>query len=263
MVHPCTPYTPCTPCTRQLEEVKKCDYVDYIRPPIDKYGTLQFDAFDEIRDIGYYHGRTYFAGLRKAGQLWFGGKEGRRRHSSSLDSLQEERRRKQEEERRFTDTGGGGYARFTDLAEMVCRVRQATPERLGEGEEWEEEEDSEPNSSDILTDPEDFLGEDESGFLSQEGGLAGLGALGLSRASDSPAPRSRASSQGRASSTRSSTASRGLGPRRAMGASHTTYNLVSGQGLFEERRRASCDSHRSSRTKEVLQEFRTKEDLHD
>ena len=28
------------------------------RPPIDKYGTLQFDAFDEIRDVGYYHGQV-------------------------------------------------------------------------------------------------------------------------------------------------------------------------------------------------------------
>ena len=58
-------------CVRQLEEVKTAEYCDYIRPPIDKYGTLQFDAFDEIKDVGYYHGQTYFAGLRKAGQLWF------------------------------------------------------------------------------------------------------------------------------------------------------------------------------------------------
>ena len=58
-------------CVRQLEEVKNAEYCDYIRPPIDKYGTLQFDAFDEIREVGYYHGKTYFTGLRKAGQLWF------------------------------------------------------------------------------------------------------------------------------------------------------------------------------------------------
>ena len=58
-------------CVRQLEEVRNADYCDYIRPPIDKYGTLQFDAYDEIREVGYYHGKTYFAGLRKAGQLWF------------------------------------------------------------------------------------------------------------------------------------------------------------------------------------------------
>lgn len=35
-------------CTRQLEIVKNSDYCEYIRPPIDKYGTLQFGACDEI-----------------------------------------------------------------------------------------------------------------------------------------------------------------------------------------------------------------------
>ena len=39
-------------CVRQLEEVRNADYCDYIRPPIDKYGTLQFDAYDEIREVG-------------------------------------------------------------------------------------------------------------------------------------------------------------------------------------------------------------------
>ena len=38
-------------CVRQLEEVKSADYCDYIRPPIDKYGTLQFDNYDEIREV--------------------------------------------------------------------------------------------------------------------------------------------------------------------------------------------------------------------
>ena len=42
-------------CVRQLEEVRNADYCDYIRPPIDKYGTLQFDAYDEIREVGYYY----------------------------------------------------------------------------------------------------------------------------------------------------------------------------------------------------------------
>ena len=35
-------------CMRQLEDVKACSEFEYIRPPIDKYGTLQFGAFDEI-----------------------------------------------------------------------------------------------------------------------------------------------------------------------------------------------------------------------
>lgn len=33
----------------RLQEVKKSDYCEYIRPPIDKYKTLQFGSFDEIK----------------------------------------------------------------------------------------------------------------------------------------------------------------------------------------------------------------------
>lgn len=35
-------------CVRQLELVKDSDYCEYIRPPIDRYGTLEFGKFDEI-----------------------------------------------------------------------------------------------------------------------------------------------------------------------------------------------------------------------
>ena len=45
-------------CVRQLEEVRTASYCDYIRPPIDKYGILQFEAFEEIRDVGYHHGKV-------------------------------------------------------------------------------------------------------------------------------------------------------------------------------------------------------------
>ena len=35
-------------CVRTLEQVKKAPYCEYIRPPIDRYQTLQFGTFDEI-----------------------------------------------------------------------------------------------------------------------------------------------------------------------------------------------------------------------
>ena len=35
-------------CVRQLEQVKHATYCEYIRPPIDRYQTLQFGCFDEI-----------------------------------------------------------------------------------------------------------------------------------------------------------------------------------------------------------------------
>ena len=93
----------------------------------------------------------------------------RRRHSSSLENLTDLRAGG------GSNRGGQGHgyhARFTDLAEMVCRVRQTTPERptgfSSEPEDWGEEEvDSEPDSEDIISDPEDYMEEDESGFLSQ------------------------------------------------------------------------------------------------
>nr|CAD7269112.1 unnamed protein product [Timema shepardi] len=91
-------------CVRQLEEVKSSDYCEYIRPPIDKYRTLQFGSFDEIKDVGYTHGKTYFAGLRKAGAL-------------PLFKMAVETRRPQQQ------NVVTGYT-FTDLAQMVCKVPQ-------------------------------------------------------------------------------------------------------------------------------------------
>lgn len=35
-------------CVRQLEVVRNSDYCEYIRPPIDRYATLQFGSYDEI-----------------------------------------------------------------------------------------------------------------------------------------------------------------------------------------------------------------------
>ncbi|CAH8480083.1 unnamed protein product [Schistosoma rodhaini] len=40
-------------CVRQLEYIKASGICFYLRPPIDKYLTLQFSAFDEINNVGY------------------------------------------------------------------------------------------------------------------------------------------------------------------------------------------------------------------
>ncbi|XP_032297730.1 neuropathy target esterase isoform X2 [Coturnix japonica] len=42
-------------CVRQLEMVKNSDYCEYIRPPIDRFKTMDFGKFDEIYDVGYQH----------------------------------------------------------------------------------------------------------------------------------------------------------------------------------------------------------------
>lgn len=67
-------------CVRQLEVVKTSDYCQYIRPPIDKYKTLQFKSFEEIKEVGYQHGKTYFAGLKLAGKIPFGKQESMMSH---------------------------------------------------------------------------------------------------------------------------------------------------------------------------------------
>uniref|UniRef100_A0A7N9AYE1 lysophospholipase n=1 Tax=Mastacembelus armatus TaxID=205130 RepID=A0A7N9AYE1_9TELE len=54
-------------CVRQLELVKNSEYCEYIRPPIDRYGTLEFGKFDEIADVGYQHGKTLFDVWHRSG----------------------------------------------------------------------------------------------------------------------------------------------------------------------------------------------------
>uniref|UniRef100_A0A8C4Q0J5 lysophospholipase n=1 Tax=Eptatretus burgeri TaxID=7764 RepID=A0A8C4Q0J5_EPTBU len=56
-------------CVRQLETVKASDYCEYIRPPIDRYNTLDFAKFDEIFEVGLEHARTVFEGWLRGGVL--------------------------------------------------------------------------------------------------------------------------------------------------------------------------------------------------
>ncbi|KAL1131642.1 hypothetical protein AAG570_011255 [Ranatra chinensis] len=90
-------------CVRQLEEVKNSDYCEYIRPPIDKYKTLQFGSFDEIREVGYKHGKEYLEELMKSGPPAFLKKPGQDKGVKPEQHMI------------------SGY-KFTDLAQMVCKV---------------------------------------------------------------------------------------------------------------------------------------------
>ncbi|XP_053205930.1 patatin-like phospholipase domain-containing protein 6 [Panonychus citri] len=47
-------------CVRQLERVKNSSYCTYIRPPIDRFKTFQFGSYDEIMNVGYSYGNTFF-----------------------------------------------------------------------------------------------------------------------------------------------------------------------------------------------------------
>jgi len=124
-------------CVRQLEEVKKSDYCEYIRPPIDKFKTLQFGSFDDIKDVGYHHGQTYFAGLQKAGMLGVF-------------------TRSSKESKSFFGFGGlsrsQGQQTFTDLAEMVAKVRGPINKKKNVDSELEDNEEEYLSEQDALDD---------------------------------------------------------------------------------------------------------------
>ncbi|KAG0727077.1 Neuropathy target esterase sws [Chionoecetes opilio] len=98
-------------CTRQLEELKASNYCEYIRPPIDKYQTLQFGAFDEIKEVGYQHGKSYFSGMLKGGRTVEG------LYQLSCYSASERKKHSQA-------SLNASPASFTDLAQIVCTVKK-------------------------------------------------------------------------------------------------------------------------------------------
>uniref|UniRef100_A0AAY4EZR2 lysophospholipase n=1 Tax=Denticeps clupeoides TaxID=299321 RepID=A0AAY4EZR2_9TELE len=90
-------------CVRQLEVVKKSAYCEYIRPPIDRFKTMDFGKFDEIYDVGYQHGKLLFTG-------WARG--------DIIKNMLKDRRSADYNDSKKTDV----RADFTDLAEIVSRI---------------------------------------------------------------------------------------------------------------------------------------------
>uniref|UniRef100_A0A8C6LX90 lysophospholipase n=1 Tax=Nothobranchius furzeri TaxID=105023 RepID=A0A8C6LX90_NOTFU len=121
-------------CVRQLELVRDSDYCEYIRPPIDHYGTLDFSKFDEISEVGYQHGKTLF-------DLWH--------RNSVVDSMLKDRH---QEEFHKTKTGHVvtcPNASFTDLAEIVSRIEPVKNEQSDEYQTDYDEEAVESALSDL------------------------------------------------------------------------------------------------------------------
>jgi len=85
-------------------QVLSSGYVDYIRPPIDCYRTLQFGSFDEIFEVGYSYAHELFVEWSQSGRI----------------------------QELFTELGEKSKspavsvtaidAKFTDLAELVSRI---------------------------------------------------------------------------------------------------------------------------------------------
>ncbi|RDW67309.1 lysophospholipase [Aspergillus mulundensis] len=52
-----------------LERAKNIPGCLYMRPPIDRYGTLEFGNFDEIYQVGYVYGKEFLQKLKSQGSL--------------------------------------------------------------------------------------------------------------------------------------------------------------------------------------------------
>ncbi|XP_044851722.1 patatin-like phospholipase domain-containing protein 6 isoform X8 [Mauremys mutica] len=97
-------------CVRQLEVVKSSSYCEYIRPPIDRFKTMDFGKFDEIYDVGYQHGKVVFSG-------WCRG--------DIIEKMVKDRRSADFYESKRMDVLTCPSAGFTDLAEIVSRIEPA------------------------------------------------------------------------------------------------------------------------------------------
>ncbi|CAL1601765.1 unnamed protein product [Knipowitschia caucasica] len=94
-------------CVRQLELVKKSAYCEYIRPPIDRFKTMDFGKFDEIHDVGFQHGKLLFTG-------WARG--------DIIQNMLKDHRSADYKDSKKTDSCTCPDADFTDLAEIVSRI---------------------------------------------------------------------------------------------------------------------------------------------
>ncbi|XP_064146862.1 patatin-like phospholipase domain-containing protein 7 isoform X2 [Loxodonta africana] len=112
-------------CVRQLETVRSSDYCEYLRPPIDSYGTLDFSKFDEICEVGYQHGRTVF-------DIWV--------RSGVLDKMLKDR---QETKIKACDVLTCPNASFTDLAEIVSRIEPAKAATVDDESDYQTEYEEE------------------------------------------------------------------------------------------------------------------------
>ncbi|XP_064435121.1 patatin-like phospholipase domain-containing protein 7 isoform X4 [Mirounga angustirostris] len=112
-------------CVRQLEMVKNSEYCEYLRPPIDSYGTLDFGKFNEICEVGYQHGRTVF-------DIW-----GR---SGVLEKMLQDR---QGTSKKACDVLTCPNASFTDLAEIVSRIEPAKVATVDDESDYQTEYEEE------------------------------------------------------------------------------------------------------------------------
>ncbi|CAM4543410.1 unnamed protein product [Leuciscus chuanchicus] len=118
---------------RQLELVKDSDYCEYLRPPIDRYGTLDFGKFDEIADVGYRHGKTVF-------DVWC--------RSGVRETMLKDQHQEEFHKSRSTNVTCPN-ASFTDLAEIVSRIEPVKQAIVDDESEYQTDCDEDAVLSDF------------------------------------------------------------------------------------------------------------------
>ncbi|XP_051956104.1 patatin-like phospholipase domain-containing protein 7 [Xyrauchen texanus] len=122
---------------RQLESVKSSDYCEYIRPPIDRYRTLEFGKFDEISEVGYHHGKTVF-------DVWC--------RSGVIEKMMKDRHQEEFHKTQSNNVVTCPNASFTDLAEIVSRIEPVKTAHMDDESDYHtdyEEEMAESALSDM------------------------------------------------------------------------------------------------------------------
>uniref|UniRef100_A0A672H262 lysophospholipase n=1 Tax=Salarias fasciatus TaxID=181472 RepID=A0A672H262_SALFA len=130
-------------CVRQLEVVKKSAYCEYIRPPIDRFKTMDFGKFDEIYDVGYQHGKLLFTG-------WARG--------DIIENMLKDHRSADYNDGKRTDVRPD----FTDLAEIVSRIEPVQSYVAPEAEESDCLTEYEEDGMDTVREEEGEEEEDEA-----------------------------------------------------------------------------------------------------
>ncbi|XP_022530419.2 patatin-like phospholipase domain-containing protein 6 isoform X3 [Astyanax mexicanus] len=133
-------------CVRQLEVVKKSAYCEYIRPPIDRFKTMDFGKFDEIYDVGYQHGKLLFTS-------WARG--------DIIQNMLKDHRSADYTDSKKTDSCTCPGADFTDLAEIVSRI-EPVQSYVGADEESDGLTEYEEDGMDTVREEEGEEEEDEA-----------------------------------------------------------------------------------------------------
>lgn len=103
--------------------MKNSDYCEYLRPPIDKYKTLAFGSFDEIKEVGYRYGKEHFEKLSSTG---------------GLSRFNKWSPKKESEDGEKPNALLNQYT-FVDLAQIVCKVPVTCQDRHSDELSSEEE----------------------------------------------------------------------------------------------------------------------------